>query len=791
MSIPNELRSYSQWCVSDYTKGNNPQYYKDGKFYDLSIHDRKNFMTYDTAISIAEQFKINFGFILTDSDPFTCIDLDYVDEAKQKAKGQKIDSTKWTTSEQSSRFWAIINTLKSYTEQSCSLKGFHVWLKGDIGTGVRRDGVEVYSRDRYIACTGLSIGSGSIVEAQPFLDNMRKSMTPQFVRSIWDDSEELLTDAEIDDMAMAAENGEKYRLLANGQFHDVMFQKIDTRTGEIKFMYPSQSEADFALMSMFTFYSKNNEQCKRLFRYTALGQREKAVKDDRYLDETLVKLRSRELNDADRNKLEIELSRELVKTLNIETGPQRQFLHSPNDVVPPPKPLPHVAFSEIYAPDRTDTNASILWPPGMIGVVAKYIYDTAPRPVREVAIAAALGLFAGICGKCWSIPQSGLNLYIVLIARSGIGKEAIHSGISKLVMATKTRSPTIVDMIEQSEFGSGQALTKHLLKNPCFLNISGEWGRKLRLFSKEDGRNTALEGLRTKMTEYYQKSGPESIVGGLQYSKKDDSVASVDGGAYSFLGETTPDTFFESLSSSMMADGFLSRFTHIEYNGDRVPLNSNMLRQPEESIISVLADLANFAKDHKATVTVNRTGTVAQKLADYEKHCDAKINGTTDEAKRQMYNRAGLKALKIGALLAVADNHHTPIIQDVHIDWALHLVNKDIEISEKHLREGDIGVNDQSRQNKMLKVIEDYFRTSVESDTEVKRKMKQDSVITRKFIQTRVSSSPAFEKAVGGAVRALDLTLQNMIANGQILELDKVVLAKQYSFYGKAYRVIT
>lgn len=793
MAIPMEMRQYNQWCLSDYNKGNNPKYFKEGQLIDLSVHDKANFMTYAKATALATRLGINYGFILTADDPFVCIDLDYVDEEKQKLRGKAIDRSKWTTSEQSSRYWAMIRNLHSYTEQSCSLKGFHIWLKGQAGKGYRRDGVEIYSQERYIACTGRAINGQAILENQQFLDNIISQMQPSYEKGAWEDSEELLTDIEIHEMALKAENHVKYELLSNGDFQNELFTTHDKNTGGRRLIYPSQSEADFALMSMFTFYSKNNEQCKRLFRHSALGQRAKSAKDDRYLDDTLQKLRNRDISETERLRLEIEQSKELIKKLNEKAAPLKEFLHQPNTVVPPSKPTTAAIFSEIYAPDRSASDNGLDWPPGFTGILAKFIYDTAPRPVKEIAISAALAFLAGICGKGWNITQSGLNLYIILIARSGVGKEAIHSGISKLVVALRTRAPYIENLIEQSEFASGQALVKHLLKQPCFLNISGEWGRKLRVFAKDDVKNSSGDSLRTKMTELYQKSGEGNIVGGMQYSKKDESLHSISSVAFSFLGETTPDTFFESLSSSMMSDGFLSRFTHIEYEGDRVPLNPNMLRQPEASIIENLVNMINMAETSNTqdiVVNVQRTASVANKVNKLEIHCNDVINSTKDESRRQLYNRASLKASKIAALLAVADNYHEPVIQDHHFDWAMHIVNRDIDISERHLRDGDIGLSDGSRQNKLNKVIRDFFTGTSFTDTEAHRRMKQEGFITRSYMQQRISASPAFEKYIGGSNRALDMTLKSMIDNGQLVEGDHGYLIREFKFNGKAYRIV-
>ncbi|WBF76964.1 hypothetical protein PSV3_00262 [Septimatrevirus PSV33] len=85
------------------------------------------------------------------------------------------------------------------------------------------------------------------------------------------------------------------------------------------------------------------------------------------------------------------------------------------------------------APNLNEVSKVYSVPPGLVGEIAQYIYAQAPRPVPEIALAGALGLVAGIVGRAYNISGTGLNQYVLLLAPTGTGKEAIASGIDKLM----------------------------------------------------------------------------------------------------------------------------------------------------------------------------------------------------------------------------------------------------------------------------------------------------------------------------------------------------------------------
>lgn len=788
--LPDELKWNRQWCIAGPDKS---PYSVDkrGKLYRASINTPSHWLDFETAIEFSQHHGMpGIGYVITATDKFSCVDLDVTDAESQRRKGEEINPAKWSTQEDFNRYWSIVQHFNSYTERSSSGKGLHIWVRGKIGLGGKRDGVEIYSQERFIVCTGDIVVNAHIEERQELLEilisEIRKAQEHQRATELIElEAEE--PDEIIWSRASEAGNNEKFIKLCNGEW-----------VGE----YSSQSEADLALLSIFTFYTNSNAQCRRMFRQTKLGLREKAVKDDRYLNLTLSLIRGRQQKEreviehgkmlaanllSNFRKPEAQTVSDLV--LELQAKAKRDQEASMSVPMPPP---PVVGMATL-APMPLVEDKGLPWPPGFVGAIAGFIYQSAPRPVKEVAIVAALGLMAGICGKSFAVPQSGLNLYVILVARSAVGKEAMHSGISLLMESLRSRIPQAMAFVDFNEMASGPALTKAVAANQSFVNVNGEWGKHLEQLANETRAGGPMASLRKVMTNLYQKSGPSAIVGGISYSNKDENVASVSGVAYSMIGETTPDTLYEALTPSMMKDGFLSRFTMIAYSGKRVPHNHNALQHPDNALSDALAHLCAHSLSilsRQGRQDVGRDAEAAYMLGQFDKEYDDKINATEDESYRQMYNRAQLKILRISALLAVGDNYIHPVIQKHHVEWAKEVVERDIQIMDMKIKEGDVGLSDNSRERKILSLCRHYLVKGAPASYGIPESLQNAGIVTRKFLQIRIAQQNSFTNHRLGANAALDLTLRSLVDSGYLMEVEKAECVKKFNYQGKCYRVI-
>jgi hypothetical protein len=436
-------------------------------------------------------------------------------------------------------------------------------------------------------------------------------------------------------------------------------------------------------------------------------------------------------------------------------------------------------------------------PPGFAGELARFIFSAAPRPVPEVAVVGALGLLAGVCGREWNIPGSGLNIYMVLVARSAIGKEAMHSGITRLVAAAGERYNRAREFVTYDDFASGPALVKHLVNIPCSVNVAGELGHKFRQMAED--KDAAMRSLRKQLTALYSKSGRNNVAGGIAYSSVENNVASMEGVAFSLIGETTPGTFFESITRGMMEDGFMSRFNVIEYTSDRPAKNPTPLEMPDAALVERLVALmqhAHMLNARKEFQVVSFAPTARATLDAFEAQCDAAIvRAGDDESRRQMWNRAHLKALRMAALLAVGDNHVFPTVSGAHAEWAISLVRHDISVFSRRIDNGDVGEgSDDGRERQLVGLCREYLSMRDADVPPSARKwevIRQRGFVPHSYLSQKTQRLAAFEKYPRGHKTALDLAVRTAIDNGRLSVLSPATLDKLgLTTKGKLYAVL-
>lgn len=729
-NIPMELRALPQWVCAGADKI--PVNPRNGRA--ASVTDPASWGTFEEACRAGLK---NVGFVLAAWGEYTIIDLD-----------NKVERP--LNPEQYARMEAILKAFPSYTERSTSGRGYHIIVRGKIPAGVHRDSVEMYCSGRYMICTGDVVNPLPIADCQNILDGMYSQMKPVEAVSL-EETAETVEDLELIEMAMHASNGEKFNALCSGDM-----------TG-----YPSQSEADLALLSILAFYSNSNEQVRRLFRMSSLGKREKALKNDTYVNYALAKIRSNQPAPVDLGTL-------AAAALAVRVP-----------MPPPPPPLPLPPHQRVVLAPPAIPNVSL--PPGIVGDLARYFYSTAIRPVPEIALAAAIATLAGVCGRSYNISDTGLNQYIVLLARTGRGKEGALGGITKLMSAVRPLIPMADQFLGPAAFASGQALLKTISKRPCFVSVLGEFGLTLQQIS-DPRANSAEKMLKRVLLDLFSKSGWRDILLPAVYADSEKNTDLVHAPCVSILGESTPETFYEGLDSGHIAEGLIPRFMIMEYDGARPARNRNAGAPPSEELKKQFADMITLSlttANNGTCCPVQIDGGALGLLDAYDAKADDKINhGNSVEA--ELWNRAHLKALRLAGIVAVGCNPHQPVVTAAIAQWAINLVNADVEGVIARFSKGDVGVGDSKQLVDLRRAIQGYLdKPSAERWAGVH----SGGLIPYALLLQRTANMVAFRQDRLGATSALKNALRSLVDSGELVEVDKATLLRQHQFSGVAYGV--
>lgn len=761
-NIPHEMRIYPQWVVWRYEDTDSkkptkvPYSAKTGHL--ASVTDPNTWAGFDECVNaMSSGWYAGIGFVLTENDPYSFIDLDDT-KGDQTALDRQIK---------------IFNEFNSYAERSPSGSGLHIIVKGAIPSGRRRSFIEVYSSLRYMTMTGDIYRNAPINDCNELLNVLwgqmgQGSVAVAHYAGLAEAKE---TDERVYNRAVAAANGDKFAELYAGKWEG---------------MYASQSEADFALVDIIAFYTQNRAQISRMFRASGLGQRDKAKRDD-YVSYMLNKCFDRMLPPVDVDGLRNKLDEAIAKK---EAADRAAALSQNSEATPHPKaPAPNLSeVSKVYSV-----------PPGLVGEIAQYIYAQAPRPVPEIALAGALGLVAGIVGRAYNISGTGLNQYVLLLAPTGTGKEAIASGIDKLMAQVIRTVPAASDFIGPGEIASAQAIIKYMSRGPTsFVSLVGEFGIYLQQMASVNAP-PHLTGLRRFLLDAYNKSGEGKVLRPSIYSDKDKNTTAVLSPSFTLLGESTPEKFYEGLHEGLISEGLLPRFTMIEYHGERPALNPGHLSaQPSFELIDRLSTLCAHAlmlnSQHKA-IHVQTDATARELFQQFDAHCDANINTSDREVRRHLWNRAHVKALKLAGIIAVGCNPYDPTITADVASWAINLVVADVRNLLARFDAGEIGIdNDETKQlAKVIATVKDFVVSPwpdvAKYAGEGMSNLHSNRIVPYSYVQRRLAAVAVFRKDRIGASGAIKRALKTLCERGDLQEVSRATLAKDYGTSAVAYMV--
>lgn len=271
-AIPNRLTVRDNWVCWQYehrdgTPTKIPIDPVTGTY--ASVSAPTTWVGFDAAYQYYRETPVDgIGIMFTAADSFVGIDLD---DCRDPDSGTL---TEWAKD--------VITRLDSYTEVSPSGTGVHLIAAGDLPPGKKRnDHIECYDMDRYFTVTGHHL---SLTPRR--VNDRTKAITAIHEAYIADDTNDNetptppadeyptdLSDEELIEYAMTAENGAKFERLWNG----------DTTE------YASHSEADQALCNLLAFWTGGDpHRVERLFYESGLVRDKWRDRED-YRDRTIRK----------------------------------------------------------------------------------------------------------------------------------------------------------------------------------------------------------------------------------------------------------------------------------------------------------------------------------------------------------------------------------------------------------------------------------------------------------------------------------------------------------------------
>ena len=336
-----------------------------------------------------------------------------------------------------------------------------------------------------------------------------------------------------------------------------------------------------------------------------------------------------------------------------------------------PAELPPVEEFKIRKGDRTAdrirkevetgyTKDQLTVPVGTVGVLSRHIAESAMKEQRWLALAASLAAHSAILGRrVRDIDDTRPNMYILGIAHSSAGK---NHPIKKVEMLLEEAGAG--DMIGGSDLTSDTALIRELADLPQHSGYLLSWDEAGLIFGNisKGGHGAASSTVAPALMKMY--SSANAVYRGK--SKADAPTVTITEPSVTLLGMTTPETFYASLTTANLRDGFLGRV--LPFHSDARPVfRSGKSRPLPISVVDFFSTWYNAPFDTQEMVTngsktmprppiqvIEETESATRIREAFAHDCEVMVYTEEDDVK-YLWGKAHENCRKIALIVACGD----------------------------------------------------------------------------------------------------------------------------------------
>lgn len=330
----------------------------------------------------------------------------------------------------------------------------------------------------------------------------------------------------------------------------------------------------------------------------------------------------------------------------------------------------------------------LLHPPGMLGDIAAYYNATARSPQPGFAVQSALAVASIVLARNFRTTTGNhTSLYFLNVAKSSTGKEHGKTIIEEILEAAGLDS-----LLNGGGYTSAGAVFSTLLRKPRHITIIDELGRYLEATNGKSQTNY-LEA-NTELMEAIGRLGgqmrPKAYSTMTLSKEKAEEFAArkIYNPAITLYTMTTPSTFFNSISSNAIADGFINRFIiHQSDMPRRVRDHKEQIDVPYKITkwIKEVLDRAGYnagntddPTNRPTFITLAMTGEALAIHRVFEQTCIDLADDLEQFGMAELPGRSAEMAMRISLIVALSKNPDATAVSADDMEWSIKYIEQNL-----------------------------------------------------------------------------------------------------------------